>query len=181
MTDITVVTPSLPERGDMLAEAIASVQAQTLPAAAHLIAVDHQRLGPGPLLNQLTRAAETEWVSILADDDLYDPDHLEALADAADGADVVFSWGRLDGRDDPQYRGKYRHEDFLQQGRDTGMRGCFMFRKAMWGTVGGWRDEPVEDYHFLRRMILAGAYFRAVYRETWTYRFHDSNSSYKYG
>jgi hypothetical protein len=92
----------------------------------------------------------------------------------ADGADVVFSWGRItDGR--PQYRGEFRFEDFLNQGTDTGIRGCFMFRKDSWERVGGWQDEPVEDYMFLRRLILNGAYFKAVYRETWTFRIHDGN------
>lgn len=179
---ITVVTPTLPERGAMLAEAVQSVHNQTLQPAVHLIAVDLHRAGPGPLLNQLTAAARTEWVSILADDDLYDHDHLETLAKVADGADVVFSWGRITGspeRHSSQYRGEFSYEEFLRR-HDSGLRGCFMFRKGMWAKVGGWHDEQAEDWNFLRRMILDGAHFKAVYKETWTYRFHDSNASYDY-
>jgi glycosyltransferase involved in cell wall biosynthesis len=166
---ITVITPTIPERGALLAEAIESVAAQTLKPDAHLISVDVHKLGPARLLNEMTAAAKTPWVSILADDDLYDPDHLESLAAEADGADVVFSWSRItDGRQ--QYRGEFRHEDFLNRGTDTGMRGCFMFTKTAWEKCGGWVDEPCEDWGFISRLITSGAYFRAVYRETWTYR-----------
>jgi GT2 family glycosyltransferase len=178
--DVTVITPTLPERGAMLAEAIASVAAQTVQPVAHLIGVDNAREGPGPILNQLVRAAETSWLSILADDDLYDPDHLETLLDAANGRDVVFSWSRITGspeRHEKQYRGDFDPVLLLNR-RDSGMRGCFMFRRSAWKKAGGWPvRSPVEDWEFMRRLLLTGSQFRAVYRETWTYRFHDTNVS----
>ena len=50
---IAVLTPSLPERGELLAEAAASVRAQTLKPAVHAIAVDYENAGIGALLNRL--------------------------------------------------------------------------------------------------------------------------------
>jgi hypothetical protein len=176
---VTVVTPSLPERGKMLAEAVHSVNRQTVLPAAHLISVDYHNHGPGPLLNQLIRAAETEWVSILADDDLYQETHLEHLSEASEDADIVYSWGQIAGstsRAANQYRGPFDPDRLLNR-QDSGLSGCFMVRKTMWDLVGGWRDEPTEDWGFLVRCLKAGARVRLVPKVTWIYRFHGGNVS----
>ena len=156
----------------MLAEAIQSVAAQTLPPKRHLIAVDHGYIGPGRMLNQLTAAADTEWVSILGDDDLYDPDHLETLAAETDNGSIILSWCRFDGKDEPQYRGQFDPRLLLAR-MDSGMRGIFMFRKNVWDMLGGFHEGPMEDWDFLTRAVKAGIRFAPVHRETWTYRWHD--------
>lgn len=176
---ITVITPSLPERHAMLAEACASVAAQTFRPAAHLVHVDYHQEGPGALINRMVAGSTSEWFSILADDDLYDPDHLETLAKHAPEADIVLSWSRIEGKDVEQYRGQFAPERFFDR-RDTGMRGCFLFRRSLWEKLGGWRSVPGEDWDFLCRATIQSARFAPVYRETWTYRFHDSNASYNY-
>ncbi len=161
----------------MLAEAIASVAAQTLQPAAHLIFVDTQRRGPGAAINRLAKAANTEWLSILADDDLYDPDHLETLMAHTDRADMVLSWSRFEGRGDyPQYRGEFHPYDLLNR-QDTGMRGTFLFRRSLWERVGGWPTGPMDDWLFMVACVKAKARLVPVYRETWTYRWHGSNLS----
>lgn len=176
-TEIAVVTPSLPERHAMLAEACASLAAQTLQPVAHHIAVDYGRQGPAAMLNRLIAPLTTEWLSILPDDDLYDPDYLETLAKHTENADIVLSWSRIEGREQQQYRGQFVPEHFLER-RDTGMRGVFLFRRSLWEKLGGWREVPLEDWDFLCRAVIHGARFAPVYREKWTYRFHDTNSSH---
>jgi hypothetical protein len=42
--NIPVLTPAVPSRGDMLAEAIASVRAQILAPTAHLVGMDPARI-----------------------------------------------------------------------------------------------------------------------------------------
>lgn len=160
----------------MLAEAVESVAAQTLQPQAHLILVDTQRKGPAAAINRLVKACQTEWISILADDDLYDPDHLETLMAESERADMVLSWCRIVGRDIPQYRGDFHPYDLLQRA-DTGMRGTFLFRKSLWERVGGWPPPPIEDWKFMVACVQAKARLVPVYRETWTYRWHDSNIS----
>jgi hypothetical protein len=173
---VTVLTPSLPERAEMLAEACASVAAQTFPAAAHLIGVDYDRKGPATIINQLVTAASTEWLAILADDDLFDPDHLEILMGEKRHADMILSWCRIVGRETPQYRGEFTPYDLLQR-RDTGMRGTFLFRKSLWERVGGWPPSPLEDWKFMAACVQAKARLVPVYRETWTYRLHPGSFS----
>ena len=174
---VTVVTPHLPDRHEFLAEAVESVVAQTVRPSAHLISVDYDHLGPAHHLNQMFAAARTEWVAILPDDDLFDPDHLETLAAHSENADLVYSWGRFDGRDDPQYRGEF-NAFRLARRKDVGIRGVFMCRKSLWEQVGGYDENAATDDHdFLVRCASDGARFVLVRRETWTYRFHTSNVS----
>jgi hypothetical protein len=160
----------------MLAEAVASVLAQTVQPAAHLIEVDYARKGPGPVLNRLIARARTEWVSILADDDLYDPDHLEVLLAHSADADIVLSWSRIEGRDDVQHRGEFHPYDLLRK-QDTGMRGTFMLRRSLWKKLGGWPPSPADDWQFLMNAVRAKARLVPVYQETYTYRFHGGNLS----
>lgn len=91
--DVTVITPSLPERHDLLAAAMRSVRDQSAPAAEHLIGVDHEGAGPASVRTRLVEAARTTWVAFLDDDDTLYPHHLEILTRAllrADGdVDVV--------------------------------------------------------------------------------------------
>lgn len=173
---VTVITPTIPGREHLLAEAVASLAAQTVQPYEHLVRLDSEFRGPGPLMNEMVAEAATEWVSILPDDDLYDPDHLETLLGEADNGSIVWSWCRMEGRDDPQYRGEFDPRLFLAR-RDTGIRGVFMFRKSVWQRLEGFADF-MEDWDFLHRAIQAGIRIAPVYRETWTYRIHDTNTSH---
>jgi glycosyltransferase involved in cell wall biosynthesis len=177
---VTVVTASIPGREAMLAEACASVAAQTKRPLAHLVGVDHAYRGPAPTLNALIATVETDYVARLDDDDLLDPDHLEALLEAAAGvADFTFSWCRHEGIEFDAYRGAFDPADLVAK-KDTGLRGCLLFRKDAWERLGGYRDQPIEDWDFAARAAFRGLSFQPVYRETWTYRFHDGNSSHIY-
>ena len=91
MADVTVITPSMPSRERFLAEAMASVAAQTVPVA-HLIIVDEGR-SVAEKRNALVEAADTEWVAFLDDDDLLDPHHIETLL--GHDADVVIPYCRF--------------------------------------------------------------------------------------
>lgn len=91
-SDITVITPSLPERIIMLTRAVTSVTSQTVQPFEHLISVDHHRHGDGHLArNRLAWAAQTEWLAFLDDDDKWMPKHLEAMLEVSDEADIVCS------------------------------------------------------------------------------------------
>lgn len=178
---ITVVTPTIPRRERLLAEAVESVEAQTLQPASHLIQEDHDFAGPAPTLNSLIERVETDWYAVLNDDDLLDPDHLEALWCASGAADVVMSWPHADESDvPPPYRGTFDPWKFVAK-EDQGMRpGCYLARKTVWERVGGYRDMPIEDWDFMARAIFRRLSVAPVYRETWTYRRHDGQSSRVY-
>lgn len=100
MPTVAICIPTIPKRHDRLAEAIASVVAQTrYPDEIH-VAVDFgdrsADLGDGssPTRNRALFAASTDYVAFLDDDDVMLPDHLDLLVTAAErtGADLVYPW-----------------------------------------------------------------------------------------
>lgn len=175
---IALITSSLPERHDFRAEALRSVEAQTLKPIIHLVGVDYQRLGPAPIQNYLLAAAVAagaEWIALLADDDLLYPNHLEKLYSGAAEADIVWTWCDVQGRNwnpnshwDPQ---RLRSENFIPA---TAMIRTEWCERLGWEPAFGKR---CEDWLFWRKAHEAGARFVCVPEKTWLYRFHGSNQS----
>ncbi len=167
MKGVTVVTASLPERGKLLAQCVASVTAQTVPPVAHLIYVDHMRQGCTIATNKLVGAARTEWIATLADDDLFDADHLERLLEHGRGADVVYSPPRT-------IIGNVRNEDPNQfAGPPPNIPSTALIRRSMWMKAGGYSGYP-EDNVLWQKLLALGASFVRHPQITWTYRFKIS-------
>lgn len=181
--EITVITPTMPHRADMLAECVASVEAQTLPAVAHLIGVDPGD-GQVPTQNRLWPQVETEWIQVLADDDLLYPDHLHRLAGRTQLAateppfhepDIVYSYCAVEGR--PGWNPNVPFEESRLQIPATAL-----IRRSLVEELGGWQlpgDGNFEDHDFWHRATEAGATFACLQAITWTYRFHGDNLSWK--
>lgn len=167
---VTVVTPSLPERSGLLAEAIASVQAQTVPCV-HLVGVDHMHEGPAAVRNRLLRAVDTEWVAFLDDDDLLDPHHLERLLAVADGgADVAVPYCRFEGGSIPD---KFCNRPYDREVmREHGIFPITVLaRTEVIRRVGGFPVEArYEDWALWNAMADEGVAFTTHDEVTWTYR-----------
>ena len=165
--DTTVITASLPHRAHLLADAVASVAAQTHPAE-HLISVAAMR-GVADVRNSLMRGAETEWVAFLDDDDLLDPHHLETLLAHSDGADVVIPYCRFDGPPLPEgYCNRPYDRAALRR------HGIFpitvLARRDAVLAAGGFATEGWDDWQLWNRMADEGRRFVTVPEVTWTYR-----------
>jgi glycosyltransferase involved in cell wall biosynthesis len=196
---IVVLTPSLPERGELLAEAVASVRMQTVRPAMHAIAIDFENAGIGALLNRLARSADVDWLARLDDDDLLQPNHLEALSTKAEDADVVYSWCEVAPRvvngvlpAPPAVLGQTRRRptqwfDEARLPAGNYIPATTLVRRTLWAELGGWRedgwrfggerDDPAltEDWDFWLRALDAGARFVCVPEVTWIYRYHGNN------
>lgn len=173
--DITVITASLPRRNAFLADAVASVGAQTHPAR-HLINVD-ANVGVAAARNELLESTSSPWVAFLDDDDLLDDDHIEVLADrAAEGrVDVVIPWCRFDGPPLPAIPccDGYYNRPF--NAIDLRRHGIFpitvLARRDAIAAAGFFpTDQPYEDWSLWKRMVRMGCEFEVVPRITWTYR-----------
>jgi hypothetical protein len=175
---MTVLTAAIPSRLSMLGECVASVAAQTWPPLSHLIAIDYDHAGPGPTYQRLLEAAPTEWVTMLADDDLADPIHLQTMgAGVIDTPlDVIYTYCRSVGR----HTFTAYNQPFDRQLLETSsiVSGTALFRRSLALSVGGLRDEWGEDWSFWKRMSGAGARFRSVPKITWSYRFTGDNLSW---
>jgi len=183
---VTVLTPSIPGREAQLVEAIASVNAQTVQADAHLIRV---QTPPGPLgpvhiaaqRNALLDAVTTDWVATLDDDDLWLPHHLATVAPYLRTADLVYTWPtpewaihRLDctGWDHRILEARLRNGNFIPSSA--------LIRTGLLRRVGGWQTTGYdgrfetgafwEDHDLWIRLARMAATFVCVPEETWVYR-----------
>ncbi len=174
--DVTVVTPTIPERAPQLAELRASIEAQTVRPAAWVCGLDVQRVGPGPIVNDLIAEADTEWVIRVDDDDLLDPNFFETLAPhlTAD-ADIVYPWCRVENGPIPDWAFQVPFDaEWLMF--ENFIPCTAAIRRDVFIDLGGYReppDTPHEDWDLWRRALQSGARFLCVPTVTWTYRFGD--------
>lgn len=191
---VAVITAALPTRGHLLADAIASVATQTLPAHRHLVAVDLQREGSAAVRNQLAAAAyDCDWLAFLDDDDVLYPHHLERLVAAGEehGADLVYPWCDVEGRSDGWNPSRSFDADALRQGNYVPIT-CLV-RRRTFDRLGGFRPfeqwppemqtfdgggfRGHEDWDLWIRMLDAGCSFVCVPERTWRYRLHAGSKT----
>lgn len=175
MTRVAVITATVPGREELLAEARASVAGQTI-RAEHVVVADDHRAGAWHARNVGARAAGpgVEWLAFLDDDDLLDPDHLEALLAEADrtGADVVYSPPR---GHRPRGIAQPFDRDALEAGNYIAVTS--LVRRRAFDAVGGFPDTYAEDYALWLLLARLGYRFARVDRPTWTYRRQTSSKS----
>jgi len=191
---ITVLTATAGRRPQMLAEAAASVRAQTFGDWEHVVVDDGSfsvalegatvvqvsHRGLGPARNAGLDVARGEAIALLDDDDLWHPHHMETVwrVMQESGADVVYAdceeVGRRDGyttvvRDfDPDLLAV---ENFI----------CVpatLVRTASLRAVNGFAAGELEDWRTWQKMHAAGFRFVHVPEVTVTYRFHTDNLTY---
>lgn len=172
---VSVLTPSLPTRAAMLAEAKASVLAQTWPDVEHLIGVDDHAEGAGTVLNRLLSLADGDWCMVLDDDDLLDPSHIARAMEHTGRADVIYALPRVTGGTFGNYHRPF-DPDLLRSGYNCVSHTALM-RTEMVRAVCGWPNVRGFDLAMFQQLLDAGARFMQVPAETWTYRLHGSNWS----
>jgi glycosyltransferase involved in cell wall biosynthesis len=170
--DLAVVTTTLPERADMLAELAACMEAQTLQPADWLVHVDEDREGPATCINRLVERTDTEWIFRCDDDDLFDPEHFETLSEGLDGtADIVYTWPRITPPGWLGERGLQHIHPIATLRHVNWIASALAMRRSLWDDLGGYADGPLnEDHDLIIRAVDAGARFRCIPKVTWTYR-----------
>lgn len=174
--DITVITPSLIDRAEKLAECRQSVLAQTYPVYDHLVMTDKDLKGPAWTRNQLALMVETEWIAFLDDDDLLLPNHFELHKEYQHTADVIFSWGEAIHPDGGRslFDSHYNEESILS-GHNT-IPVTATVRTSKFREVNGFpENERFEDWGLWKRLILAKARFQGIEEITWHYRIFPEN------
>lgn len=192
---ITVLTATLGQRPDMLAEAVASVAAQMLAPLEHLVIDDGsgavpelpgtrvlhiEHRGLGGARNAGLAEARGEAVALLDDDDLWHPHHLQACWDELNrtGADVVYAdceeVGRRDGW---TFTVRDFDADLLERENYLCVPATLIRTQAL-HDVGGFSEGALEDWETWKRMSRAGKRFVHLPEVTVTYRFHTDNLTY---
>lgn len=178
---VTVITPTIPGRAHLLTECMRSVGEQTVPVI-HLVRADVDLAGPAVIRSELLDLTETELVAFVDDDDLLDPDHVEALTDAliGNGADLAWSWCRTVGRAPtvPRPRNVTLAEQMIYAGRNCIPVTVVARVEAIRSAGGFWPMDRYEDHALWLRMLEQGAKFTCLKRETWTYRHYGENRTW---
>jgi hypothetical protein len=188
--NVTVITPTIPGREQVLARCLESVYNQTMPPIAHIVVAQQRATDePRPVAlakaqNKALRAVTTEWVMRLADDDWLTPLALERLMCEQYIADVIYGYDKdkvapminVNG-----YSAVALAEFF--HNCDTGQASGDLYRTRTLRAIGGWTTEfngnhfhhPMSTYCLrtyedaATRAVLAqaGARFRYVDFPTW--------------
>lgn len=178
MASVAAIVVSLPERLELLKEALDSVAAQTVQPEAVVIGIDPRSVGEAENCNRLARAAGSEWLAFLHDDDLWRPQHLERLLDHAESADVVVASFDLAGR--PEHTIEPHHCDYTDLWHTNWFPpSAVMVRAAFFNDVGGFREpgpgERWVDWTTWKDWLKAGARFACSHQRTMIYRFGPWN------
>ena len=203
---VSVVIPTLPERGGLLANAIRSVNAQTLTPYEVIVEEVQEGDDAGVTRNRGLARVKTPWVAFLDDDDELEPNHLQVLVDAVkeEQTDVAYSWfkilkgdGSLEIADDvlwlvdtdnrqksgfgvawnPYMVQALRHNNFVHI--------CCLIRTEKAREAGGfpvtgtpeWPELHSEDWGFWIRMLKCGATFQHIPKRTWHWRHWDGRTN----
>lgn len=174
---VTVCIPSIPPRTKQLARAVGSATRQNRLPDAISIAIDNERLGAWATRTRSVRAAQTEWVALLDDDDWLHPNHVDVLMKAVEDdptIDYAFSWFEVHGGTDPLgHFGKVWDPENPTQTTTT-----VLVRAELAKDVGWHLPEPDqmigrqvagEDFAFTLGCRDAGARIVHVPEITWTY------------
>jgi len=179
---ITVVIPSMWERGNMLVRALASVKHQTIGAPQVRVIIGRNKW---EARNLGLQAVDTEWTVFLDDDDEMLPNHVQTLATAQHisgipGADLVWSSAVVrteDGRERVFGFDITPEQELLNNYIPTG----YMVRTSLAREVGGFpplTPEVPEDWGFLQRLVRGGAtfYYADPPEPTWIIHLHEGNT-----
>jgi len=148
LADVTVITPTIPGREDVLVRCLSSIYAQSAPPMAHIIVAQQQAVGiPRQVAvslaqNQALSDVRTTWVLRCADDDWLTPLAIEKLLAAADDADIVYGPDRDEVApmvDVNGYNPQSLAHFFTEH--DTGQASGDLYRTKALRAIGGWPTE----------------------------------------
>jgi hypothetical protein len=170
-----VITPTIPGRESLLAEAVLSVAGQQPVRGVevvHAVAADHERSGPAVVRNRVAQSLDVTHLAFLDDDDVWEPHHLATVLPALARADVAATLATIEGRRrwDPQLAkfdpDAMRHANFLPL--------CGAVVPAdLFASVDGFPADGrlYEDWGLWLALLDRGARFEIVPQRTWRYRF----------
>jgi glycosyltransferase involved in cell wall biosynthesis len=168
---VSVLTPTVAERADLLRECEASVAAQTYTDYEHRILMDGDHEGCAVTMNKLAAEAQGDWLLPLADDDLLLPGCLHSLLAQAGEGDIIYSPPLVTGNEDRWW--------FFQS--PPVIPSFALIRASLWRDLGGYDETRFreEDRDLWTRALAVDAKFVRVDEPVWVYRQHEGQKSFQ--
>jgi hypothetical protein len=188
--DVTIITATIPTRADLLARAVASVKAQTLQPAHHLIMEDTEKIGGAAVLDKLLKKVTTKYVAVLDDDDELLPQHIEVIYKCIteSDADLLYPWFRYQTSGNAghleRYFGVPWSNDDVHQVPITWIAKTLMIKRAGGFSEGYDRDSMNldssgnrigYDFTLIQNLVAQNRVIKHHPEVTWIY--HDDRAS----
>jgi cellulose synthase/poly-beta-1,6-N-acetylglucosamine synthase-like glycosyltransferase len=166
---VLVVIPTQGKRPEMLAEAVESVKAQTVPVEYAIVC------GHTPVADRLNSAIDKsncDAFVVLSDDDKLAPDFIEKTLAKLDGVDIVYTDCVIFGRRNCKAHalGEWTKKNIDQ---NTVPLITSLCRKSAWEKAGKYADVPFFDWDFWWRCFYSGATAFWLKEHLWFYRDHE--------
>lgn len=184
---VTAVIPSIPPRvGKELHRAIDSVMQQDHPVAGLSVAVDIRREGSAATRNRALEGVGTGWTAFLDDDDVWYPEHIRSLLEAAgdSGADMVYPWFEVPNGFDPWPEREGQPFDGGLLDTMNYIPITVLVRTELIKAVGGFEPKDPANPHSLcddwgawTKIRDSGAKIHHLNRRTWRWHWHGGNTS----
>jgi hypothetical protein len=178
MTSIAAIVVSLPERHDLLVEALGSVHRQTRAPDDTVIGIDPRRYGEVANMNRLLRATTCEFYAFLHDDDLWEPEHLAVAEKYMDNADVIVGRYNLVNRPWSTIEPWHDNFDDLRFTNWIGSPSMVVVRASVFGEWAQPDHHHWVDWTNWVRLLESGARFADTRTVTVQYRFMGGNGSW---
>lgn len=182
---VSVVIPTIPPRVEQLKRALESVYAQTAQVHQIVIQTDYEHEGHAATRNRGWKAATSEWVAFLDDDDTLDPCHITDLLVHAEatGADMVFPWHRISNSEGGLLSDLLTHRGIADEDIPAELpNGNFipvtvLIKRSVLEAVDGfpkaltdeWPVPTAEDWGCWHRLIRNGYKISHLDKITWTW------------
>lgn len=173
--DVTVITPTVPHRYEMLFDCIESVRNQTVLPKNHFIGVDYEREGIPKTINKMISNADTEWIAPLCDDDVYYSNYIERLIQESNDADMIYPWCNVVNHPTGWNPNSYFDPQRLLV--ENYIPATVLIRKSVWEELGGYPDCIYEDWMMWIKLVQRKKRIKCVPEVLWEYRFHGRNIS----
>lgn len=197
MSEITVVIPTIPGRGDLLQRAMGSIHEDSDMKVLGHVQVDDAGEGAAATRNRALEQVDTPFVAFLDDDDEFKPGHLAKCLGhmIGTGSDIVYPWfdinkgGKIRNDLDPLALngkpafGQTFSPEALSQNNFIPI--TVLARTDLLREVGGfplpgspeWPHQDCEDWGMWLRLREIEARFSHLPERTWTWHWHGKNTS----
>lgn len=205
MPTVAAVVPSIPTRRGWRANALKSIWAQLRPVDEVIVEIDDARTGAAATRNRGWQQATADFIAFLDDDDVWYPEHIDLLLDAAEDtqADLVYPWFDVSISQRPGWKGVTEGGQFMQidgasaeghpfdnDAERTLMEICnfipvtVLVRRDLLAEVGGfplpgtetWPHAANEDWGCWQAIVRAGARIHHLNERTWQWRWHQHHT-----